>query len=306
MRPSLVIMAAGLGSRYGGDKQVDGVGPNNEILMDYGICDAVKAGFRKVIFIIKPDIEGLIKRLCGSKLEALITPEGGRVEVHYVYQTDDKLPAFYTKPENRTKPFGTVHAVLCAEDVIHEPFVVVNADDFYGAEAYQRSFDYVSRMSGEGKAMMVAYYLKNTVSLYGSVTRGVCHRDGDRLTEVVETYKIQLLPDGRILDRASGDAELDPEALVSMNFWGYTPEIFTLMHEYFDDFLRSIPEGDIKAECLLPVFMDAEIKRGKLDVRVLDTDAVWFGMTYKEDLKIVREELLKLIKMGVYPENLHE
>ena len=305
MKISLVIMAAGLGSRYGGSKQVDGVGPHNEILMEYGIYDALRAGFNKVVFIIKPDMAELMDRLCGDYLREKTAADGNPVEVEYVFQDFSSVPAFYRIPEERTKPFGTVHALLCAADAVKEPFCVINADDYYGADAYRTMYDTLLQLPAEGKAAMVGYLLKNTASLHGTVSRGVCSVEGERLCGVKETKKIQLYPDGTLKDLTE-DQELDPESVVSMNFWGFMPSVFPMLKEYFDYFLRELAGEDLKAECLLPVMVDYEMKHGDLEVAVLQSHEKWFGMTYQEDRKIVAKELELLHAEQVYPENLRE
>ena len=305
MKVSLVIMAAGLGSRYGGSKQIDGIGPHNEILMEYGIYDALRAGFNKVVFIIKPDMAELMDRLCGDYLREKTAADGNPVEVEYVFQDFSSVPAFYRIPEERTKPFGTVHALLCAADAVKEPFCVINADDYYGADAYRTMYDTLLQLPAEGKAAMVGYLLKNTASLHGTVSRGVCSVEGERLCGVKETKKIQLYPDGTLKDLTE-DQELDPESVVSMNFWGFMPSVFPMLKEYFDYFLRELAGEDLKAECLLPVMVDYEMKHGDLEVAVLQSHEKWFGMTYQEDRKIVAKELELLHAEQVYPENLRE
>ena len=305
MKISLVILAAGLGSRYGGSKQVDGIGPHNEILMEYGIYDALKAGFNKVVFIIKPDMAELMDRLCGDYLREMSTPAGEPVEVEYVFQDFSSVPDFYRIPEGRTKPFGTVHALLCAADAVKEPFCVINADDYYGLDAYKTIYDALLELPAEGKATMVGYLLKNTASLHGTVSRGVCSVEGDKLCAVHETKKIQLYADGSLKD-LERDRELDPESVVSMNFWGFMPSIFPVLKDYFDYFLRELAGEDLKAECLLPVMVDYEMKQGALEVSVLQSHDKWFGMTYQEDRIVVAKELKLLHEAGNYPESLRE
>ena len=225
MHATLVVMAAGMGSRYGGDKQVDGVGPHGEILMNYGIYDAARAGFDKVVFVIKPEIRDLIRRLAGDALETLRTPDGRKVEFCYAEQTFDSVPAFYQIPEDRTKPFGTTHAVLCTRAFVHEPFCVINADDYYGVDAYRTIYQALQTLPAEGEAAMVGYLLKNTVTENGSVSRGICTVAGDWLESIRETKKVQLYADGTLRD-LERDIPLEPETVVSMNFWGFMPSIF--------------------------------------------------------------------------------
>lgn len=302
-KAALVIMAAGMGSRYGGDKQVDGVGPNGEYLMQYGVYDAVRAGFDKVVFIIKPEILDLIREMCGNMVEKLKTPEGKPVEIAYAYQTFDNVPAFYTVPRERTKPFGTCHAVLSARSVIQEPFCVINADDYYGVDAYRTIFAELMRLK-DNEATMVGYLLRNTVTEHGTVSRGVCHVQNGKLTGVKEALKIQLFPDGSIADMDSGErVDLAPDTIVSMNFWGFTPAAFDVMEEYFHAFLHTAGDN-IKAECLLPNMVGEMIDRGKMSVSVLHSKDRWFGMTYQEDRAIVTSELKKLHDKGVYPKQL--
>lgn len=292
MKTTLLIMAAGLGSRYGGDKQIDGIGPHGEMLMQYSIYDAVEAGFDKLVFVIKPAYRELVDKLCGGL---------SGVEVACVYQDFDSIPSFYKVPLDRVKPFGTVHAVLSASGVIDEPFAVINADDFYGRDAFAKMHERLVSL-GMGEGAMVAYRLKNTVSLNGSVTRGICLVEDGALAGVKETYSIVVDKDGVISDADSG--VLDGEALVSMNMWGFHASAFRNMKEEFDAFLRAIPDGDIKAEYALPTMVDTLISDGMLRVDVLSTDSVWFGVTYREDRDYVAGELKKLHESGVYPEKI--
>ena len=302
MKTTLVIMAAGLGSRYGGNKQTEGIGPNHEMLMEYSIFDAVRAGFSKFVFVIKPEMRPLIEALCGDLVSTRKDRDGNPVEVCYAIQDYSSLPDFFQVPAERTKPFGTVHAVLCAEPYVQEPFAVVNADDYYGVDGFASIYDCLHQLK-DNEACMVGYYLKNTVSENGTVTRGVCSQENGLLTKVTETFKIMPFADGTIRDTAS-DPEgviLDPQSLVSMNFWGFTPKIFEQMRAYFDAFLRRLTPADIKAECLLPIMVDDLMRKGELSVRVLSTDATWFGITYPQDKPYVQEELKKLHDSGVYP-----
>ena len=305
MKVSLVIMAAGLGSRYGGSKQVDGIGPHNEILMEYSIYDALRAGFNKVVFIIKPEMEEMMHRLCGDYLAKKTARDGSPVEVAYVFQDFSSVPDFYTIPAERTKPFGTVHALLCAADVVHEPCCVINADDYYGIDAYRTMYEELIKLPPEGKAAMVGYLLKNTASLHGTVSRGVCTMENGKLVSVRETLKIQLYPDGTLKDLAE-DRFLEPDTVVSMNFWGFTPSIFPALKEHFEDFLRHEAGDNIKAECLLPVMVDQQMQAGRLEVSVLRSADKWFGMTYQEDRAVVMEELKRLHDEGAYPASLRD
>ena len=286
---TLLIMAAGLGSRYGGNKQIDGLGPHGEILMHYSIYDAIRAGFRRLVFVIKPEHREVMERLCGSICGA---------EIVFVYQDFSSIPSFYSIPKERVKPFGTVHAVLCAADAIHEPFAVINADDFYGADAFRVMHERLQTLDTD-EAAMVSYRLANTVSRNGAVTRGVCRVEEGYLKKVTETYQITVEDSGRIVDRDSGTLEGDLP--VSMNLWGFTPSIFGKMREAFEIFLRGIPDGDVKAEYALPTLVDGMIGGEMLRVRVLSTDAVWFGVTYREDRDGVVAELARLSENGTYP-----
>ena len=303
MKTTLVIMAAGLGSRYGGNKQTDGVGPNGEILMEYGVYDAVRAGFDKIVFIIKPDMLELMKRLCGDMASRLRTPEGQPVEVCYAFQDFSSVPAFYRIPEGRTKPFGTTHAVLCTREFVHEPFCVINADDYYGVDAYRTIYEELQRLPERGAATMVGYLLQNTVTRYGTLSRGGWHARDGYLTDIHETLKIRLRDDGTIGDEDSG-VLLEPDTVVSMNFWGFMPSVFDEMERYFEDFLRRDAGENAKAECLLPNMVGKLLKEGRLSVSVLQSKDRWFGMTYHEDRARVAAELLELHRAGVYPREL--
>ena len=305
MHAALVIMAAGIGSRYGGSKQIDGVGPHGEILMEYGVYDAVRAGFDKVVFIIKPDMRELMERLCGNMASRLHTADGRPVEVRYAYQDDTTLPAWYTKPAGRTKPFGTAHAVLCTRDIVHEPFCVINADDYYGVDAYRTIYEELVKLPAEGKGTMVGYLLKNTASLHGTVSRGVCKVKDGKLDTIQEALKVQLYPDGHLTDLDT-DTDLAPDTVVSMNFWGFMPSIFPALRTYFENFLRGLPDDAMKAECLLPLMVGEELKAGRMTVSVLHSKDRWFGMTYREDRARVAEDLRQLHESGVYPPSLRD
>ena len=308
MKISLVIMAAGMGSRYGGSKQVDGLGPNNEILMEYSIYDAIRAGFNKVVFIIKPEMKELMEDICGRRIAGMKANDGSNVEVAYAFQDFSSVPKWYSIPAERTKPFGTGHAVLCARALVDGPFAVINADDYYGADAFPTIYEELCRLPAEGAATMVGYRVDKTVSANGTVTRGVCQTEGGKLTKIVETFKIKLYPNGDIRDIENGEDSplIPPETPVSMNFWGFTPWIFEKLEDYFADFLKNLPAENIKGECLLPSLVGELIDKGELEVSVLHSNARWFGVTYKEDKPAVQEELKKLHDTGVYPRSLHE
>lgn len=302
MKAALVIMAAGLGSRYGGNKQVDGVGPNGEILMEYSIYDAIRAGFTKIVFVIKPGMEEMMRRICGDYVARRTAADGSVVEVCYAVQDFTGLPAFYHLPAQREKPFGTGHAVLCARPYVNEPFCVINADDYYGVDAYRKIYQALQRLPEQGNAAMVGYLLKNTVSERGTVSRGVCRVEDGRLLGIKETLKIRLEPDGTIADEAEG--VLPADAVVSMNFWSFAPSFFRELEMFFYDFLRYEAGDNIKAECMLPSLVGKLIGEGKLKVSVLQSADRWFGMTYHEDRQAVAEELKRLHACGVYPETL--
>ena len=298
MDTTLLIMAAGLGSRYGGNKQIDKIGPNGEILMEYSIHDALAAGFSKVVFVIKRDMADSFREMVGRKVEA-------KCKVHYVFQEYDNLPGGFVPPEGRTKPYGTVHAVLAAKDVIHEPFAVINADDYYGREAFCTMANSLRAMQDKTvAASMVAYYLRNTVSENGTVTRGVCEagKDGS-LVKVQETYKIKPCEDGTIREfhTCEEGRVLDAQALVSMNFWGLTPWYLQAAERDLAAFLSDAAGDEMTREFVLPTHIDSLMHTEGLTVDVLSTSAVWFGITYREDKPFVMRELKKLHDAGVYP-----
>ncbi len=298
MKTTLLIMAAGLGSRYGGNKQIDRIGPNGEILMEYSIHDAMEAGFDKVVFVIRKSMDETFREMIGNKIAK-------KVEVHYAYQEYDTLPDGFVPPAERKKPYGTVHAVVCAKSLIQEPFAVINADDYYGKSAFVSMAASLKRLrEAENRASMVAYYLKNTISKNGHVTRGICSKDENgHLVKVVETYSILPFPDGTIRDihNDPNGIILDPDALVSMNLWGFSPSFFQAGEKYLSDFLKDDSQDPLKKECLLPALVDHLMHTAGLQVEVLSTDAVWFGVTYKEDKDYVTAELKKLHDSGAYP-----
>ena len=308
MKAALVIMAAGMGSRYGGNKQVDGLGPNGEILMEYSIYDAIRAGFNKVVFIIKPDMKELMEDLCGRRIAQMKANDGSNVEVAYAFQDFSSVPSWYKIPAERVKPFGTAHAVLCARDVVKEPFAVINADDYYGADAFPTIYHELCKLPETGAATMVGYRVDKTVSANGTVTRGVCQTENGKLTKIVETFKIKLYPNGDIRDIENGEDSplIPPETPVSMNFWGFTPWIFEKLEAFFTDFLKNLAPDNIKGEALLPTLVGELIDKNELTVSVLHSNARWFGVTYKEDKPAVQSELKKLHDAGVYPKTLHE
>lgn len=295
MNKTLVIMAAGMGSRYGGNKQVTGFGPSGEWLCEYSAYDAMRAGFDKVVFIIKPEMLEMVKQKAEGQMDA-------RLKVEYAFQDFSSLPEFYHVPEGRVKPFGTVHAVLCAAPYIDGPFAVLNADDYYGRDAFVKMAACLDRIAPEGETIMVAYPLCHTVSEHGTVTRGICGCEAGRLTSVKETRRIGVLPDGTIADMDQEPPQvLDPDSLVSMNLWGYTPWMLGVMREAFEQFLRGLPADEIRGELLLPVLVNQCMQQGRLQVHVTGTDAEWFGVTYQEDRPKVMERLQRLHEAGEYP-----
>lgn len=303
-KTALVIMAAGIGSRFGkGIKQLAPVGPNGEIIMDYSIHDALEAGFNKVVFIIRKDIEEEFRSVIGNKIEKI-------TEVEYAFQALEDLPQGFEKPEDRTKPWGTGQAVLAAKKVLSEPFMVINADDYYGKEAYVKVHDYLIQDQPEDGVLhicMAGFRLGNTLSDNGSVTRGICHIDNGALVGVTETHDIYKTESGAETRSDDGKATaLDVNSLVSMNMWGLTPAFMDVLEKGFVEFLTDIQPGDIKKEYLLPEMIDRLIKAGKAKVDVLDTKDTWFGVTYQEDKASVTAAFEKLVKDGVYPENLYK
>ena len=298
MDKTIVVMAAGLGSRYGGVKQIERLGPDGEILMEYAIYDALSAGFNRIVLIIKPEILGDVKELFGDRIE-----KSTGIKIDYAFQTMDRFTGSRPEFSSRTKPFGTVHAVICAKDCIKTPFAVMNADDYYGAEAFRVMSKKLEELHGAQDAAMVAYRLKNTVSPFGTVTRGVCNVENGLLRGVRETYKIKLLPDGTIRDTSESEdgSVLAPDTFVSMNLWGYHQDILPVMERYFASFLAALPADELKAECLLPTMMGELTDSGRISISVLDTNDRWFGLTYKEDKPGAVAALTALHENGTYP-----
>ncbi len=301
MKTTLLIMAAGIGSRFGGGiKQLAPVGPNGEIIMDYSIHDAIKAGFNKVVFIIRKDIEADFREIIGNRIEAMCAAHG--VEVGYAFQSLDKLPAGYEVPEGRSKPWGTGQAVLVAKDLLTEPFAVINADDYYGKVAFQQLHTFLTTEAKGTDFCMAGFQLKNTLSDNGGVTRGVCKVNAEGyLTDVVETSDIVKTADG---GAATGDTILDAEGAVSMNFWGLTPAYLTLLEEGFVTFLNGIGNNPLKAEYLLPIHIGDLLKEDKVSVKVLPTPDKWFGVTYAEDKDLVIASFKELYAAGEYEQDL--
>ena len=304
-KTALVIMAAGIGSRFGeGIKQLAPVGPCGEIIMDYSIHDALEAGFNKVVFIIRKDLEEEFRRVIGERIEKI-------TEVEYVFQELDDLPEGFTKPADRTKPWGTGQAVLAAKKVLDEPFIVINADDYYGKEAFVKLHDFLVNGEDLGREFtmgMGGFILKNTLSDNGTVTRGVSVVDENGLlSQVHETTGIEMGEDGKIkCDDPVVQEWISPEDKVSMNMWAGYPEFLDFLAEDFKDFLANVEEGDLKSEYLLPNIVDKLLKEERANVKVLETQDRWFGVTYKEDKETVQEAFRKLISDGVYAEMLWE
>ena len=304
MKPTLFLLAAGMGSRYGGLKQMDGLGPNGETIMDYSIYDAIKAGFGKLVFVIRKDFEDDFRKKIVSKYE-------NHLPVEVVFQSLDKLPEGFTVPEGREKPWGTNHAVMMGEDVIKEPFAVINCDDFYGRDAFQVMGKFLSELpeGSTGKYAMVGFRVGNTLSENGTVSRGVCATDASQyLQSVVERTKIERKDDGVIRfldDDGTTWTGLEENTPVSMNFWGFTPDYFAHSDEFFKDFLSlESTKTNLKAEFFIPLMVDKLIREQKATVKVLDTTSKWFGVTYPEDRPDTVAKIAKLIEEGVYPEKL--
>lgn len=302
MKPTLVILAAGMGSRYGGLKQIDPVGPSGETILDYSVYDAIRAGFKKTVFIIRKDIEQDFKEVFINKLQKF-------TEIDWVFQELDKLPQGFSVPQNRAKPWGTGHAMMMVADVVKEPFAVINADDFYGADAYLTLADFFSEQQKLKKSdyAMVAYELSKTLSDFGSVSRGICQADDNYwLKTVTERTKIERTISGIADFQPDGSRlELTDDELVSMNFWGFTPSIFDHLQKDFINFLNS-DRDHTKSEFYIPGVVDKLIKSGTEKVKVLRNPGQWFGITYKEDKPFVVGKIKQLIQQGVYPENLWE
>lgn len=295
--PVLVVMAAGMGSRFGGLKQIEPVGPNGQIIMNYSIYDAWKAGFRHVVFIIKEEMRQAFQERIGDYASTLM-------KVEYAYQSLDRLPEGYAAPEGRTKPFGTGHAVYCVCGMFREPFAVINADDFYGADAFQTMYDYLASAQDDDKYRycMVGYRVENTLTENGTVARGVCTADENgNLATITERTKISRDENGNISDPEAG---IIPEGtLVSMNMWGFTPSFLDELEAGLIDFLQNKLQTDLmKAEFYLPTAVDELIKAGKATAKVLSTSAQWYGVTYKEDKPVVVEALKRMTDEGIYPE----
>lgn len=297
MKPILVIMAAGMGSRFGGMKQIEPVGPNGEIILDYACFDAIRAGYEKIVFVVKKENEALFREVAGDRIAQ-------KADVYYAHQ-ELALPEGYTLPEGRVKPLGTGHAVLSAKAYLDAPFTVTNADDYYGKEAYKVMYDYLT--ATPGGCAMVGYDLKNTVTENGSVSRGVCDADGEGfLRSVTEKTKIVSRPDGIVsMEEDGSELPLSPDTVVSMNFWGFSEKVVPAFQESFVEYIEEkLPTNPLKAEFYLPTAAQNLIDRGVSRVKVLQSHDAWYGVTYREDRDAVKAGLLKMHQAGLYPEKL--
>ncbi len=299
MNPSLVVLAAGIGSRYGGLKQMDAFGPNGETIIDYSIYDALHVGFDKVVFVIRRELENDFK-------EVFVNKFGDKIEIKFVFQELTDVPAGFTVPAERKKPWGTGHAVMAAEKAVQEPFAVINADDFYGRGAFRTLYDFLARQSNDSRRYaLVAYQLVKTLYEHGHVSRGVCQGDKHGfLVEIKERTKI-FKQDGQIVyqDEDGELKSLPEDALVSMNMMGFAPTLFQFLHDYFEKFLQEEGQNP-KAEFFLPGVLDQLIRAGKIKMKILPTTEQWFGVTYKEDKEWVMNSIRQLIDQGVYPADL--
>jgi dTDP-glucose pyrophosphorylase len=297
MKPTLVILAAGMASRYGSMKQVEGFGPSGETIMDYSIYDAIRSGFGKVVFIIRKEFEKNFREIEGKKLK-------GRIKVEYVFQELSKYSEGFKIPAGRTKPWGTAHAVLCADEKVKEPFAVINADDFYGKDGFVKACDFLADDCNEKTFSIIGYELLKTLSEHGTVNRGVCEVDKNgNLVSVVERLNVSRAGDKIVCNDEHLPKELPLNTHVSMNFWCFYPSVFDYIKKVFKEFL-SENASNPKAEFFIPIVGDKYIKDGEGVIKVIPTSAKWFGVTYKEDGPMVRESLLKLVNSGEYPANL--
>lgn len=302
--PILVIMAAGMGSRYGGLKQIDPMGPNGEIIMDYSVYDAINAGFGKVVFVVKKETEEIFRDKIGRKIEEL-------VDTAYAYQQIEDLPAGFQVPEGRIKPWGTAHAVLSCRDVVDRPFAVINADDFYGRYSFQVLGDFLKNVESKKRPYpfcMVGFRVENTLTEHGHVSRGVCTVSADgSLQSIQERTKIQ--PFGKVVKYTEDDIvwkDIPEGSMVSMNAWGFTTELFDELKDKFHIFLQSNKNNSIKSELYLPSVVDELILEGKATVMVLPCKERWYGVTYQEDKPVVKQALKQMLDLGIYPQNLWE
>ncbi len=296
-KPTLFILAAGMGSRFGGLKQVTPVGPSGETIIEYSIFDALQAGFGKVVFVIRKSFSKAFK----EKFDPLLS---GKMEVAYVYQELDNLPRGFSVPGGREKPWGTAHAVLMGKEVIKEPFAAINADDFYGPGAFRAMADFLVSSAGRNEYAMVGYTLKNTLSDFGSVSRGVCEVGATgTLKKITEQTSIRKTTQGIVADRDGQEIHLSGEEIVSMNFWGFKTSLFEYIEDAFIDFLKR-KGNEPKAEIYIPSVVFELIRKNRVKVKVLHADASWFGVTYKEEQPFVIAKIRELVNKGIYPENL--
>lgn len=298
MKPTLVILAAGMGSRYGGLKQIDAFGPSGETIIEYSVFDAIRAGFGKIVFVIRKSIEEEFRAHFGQKFSHLIN-------VQYVFQELDNLPAGISVPEGREKPWGTGHAVLVTKDAVKEPFAVINADDFYGAESFQSISEVLSSTDiNKVQCYLLGYQVKNTLSEFGSVSRGVCNtNDQDELVDIIERTNIYQTNQGIVFEEDGKTTSLDKDQLVSMNFMAFSPAVYAYYELYFNEFIKA-NIGNLKSEFYMPYVLNRLIEEGLSTVKVMGTTAQWFGVTYKEDKEAAVNKLNVLIKSGKYPANL--
>lgn len=299
MKPTLLVLAAGMGSRYGGLKQLDKLGPGGETIIDYSVYDAIRAGFGKVVFIIRESLEQDFKELVISKF-------AGKIDTEYVFQELSDIPDGLTVAKDRTKPWGTGHAVLVAKDAIKEPFAVINADDFYGAESFQLAANFLNKVDpSSSDYCMVGYLVKNTLSDFGSVSRGVCQVDANHfLYDIVERTNIEKIEGAAVFhDESNKEVKLAEDTTVSMNFWGFSPTIFDHLNRYFTEFIKQNANNP-KAEFYIPTPVNTLIKNNLGSIKVLTTNAKWFGITYQEDRPEVVQSIRNLVKEGKYPAKL--
>ena len=297
MKPTLIILAAGMGSRYGGLKQLDEVGPNGEAIIDYSLYDAIRGGFGKVVFVIRTDFAEDFKARFEPKLK-------DRIKVDYVYQSLDKIPAGSVLNPEREKPWGTAHATMMAESAVNEPMAVINSDDFYGNKAYRVMADFLCSSTDENEYSMVGYNLSNTLSEFGTVSRGVCNTDNEgNLTTIVERTKIKRDEDGVFYYENDDRFKLEESTPVSMNFWGLKPNVFKYLNEGFSEFLSEHGK-ELKSEYFIPLLINDNIINGTIRTKVLKCDSPWFGVTYREDKPFVQQRIKELIESGEYPQHL--
>ena len=298
-KPTLVIMAAGMGSRFGGLKQIAPVDEQGHIIIDFSLFDAWRAGFRDLVFIIKPEMEEAFREVIGDRMEKYFN-------ITYVHQTIDKLPAGYSVPEDREKPWGTGHAVLCCKDVVDGPFTVINADDFYGPTAFATIYDYLLNNKDDSQYAMVGYRVRNTVTEHGSVARGVCEVKDGLLTGVTERTKIfKNGLDAKYTEDGETFVDLPGNTIVSMNFWGFTPKMLKELDDRFAAFLDgALVNNPLKGEYFLPSVVNDQLQAGTATVRVLPCEDTWFGVTYREDLESVKNAICQMKQIGIYSKNL--